>query len=492
MPTEDEILEYAKWLGMDAEKDKELMWIAREGLKAPLPADWKPCKTQDTEEIYYFNFSTGDSSWDHPCDGFYRKLYEEHRLKAESEKDKGKDRERRRAKKEAKKLKEAQQAQGAPLLAASKLSSAAPLAAPLATPLAPVADALAPAAVAPLLAVGKKAGALKAAMAAAAEASGSGGGGGGSALGEALAPVREEAAPQRKNKLDRKPLSNSTDGPPKVPAIKVPPVHDPDEPSGPPPPVTKAKVPKAVAASPADAPAPSQAASPSAVSGGGDDAASPLASSGGSLSSSGGSGSRSSFASKKFGRGLGAALSSSSDAAAGDDAGTPLGSTLLRETKVLGEETSPSASADECHRREEALVAAHAAELKATTDSFNGELEALRARAASQAAAAADKARAEERAAADARVAKASAAAGAAAAEGVDDLREQLASALAARAASEAAERKLRGRVEVLEQVRGDCGEMNSFRTLTPWPCSHSSVVASCYLMRSISSHPSS
>lgn len=32
-PTEDEVIEYAKWLGMDIEEDKDLLWIAREGLK---------------------------------------------------------------------------------------------------------------------------------------------------------------------------------------------------------------------------------------------------------------------------------------------------------------------------------------------------------------------------------------------------------------------------------------------------------------------------
>ncbi|GMF45849.1 unnamed protein product [Phytophthora fragariaefolia] len=36
--------------------------------QAPLPENWKPCKTTDTEEIYYFNFATGQSTWDHPCD----------------------------------------------------------------------------------------------------------------------------------------------------------------------------------------------------------------------------------------------------------------------------------------------------------------------------------------------------------------------------------------------------------------------------------------
>ena len=34
-PTQDEVIEYAKWLGMDLEADKSLLWIAREGLKAP-------------------------------------------------------------------------------------------------------------------------------------------------------------------------------------------------------------------------------------------------------------------------------------------------------------------------------------------------------------------------------------------------------------------------------------------------------------------------
>ena len=75
-PTEDEVIEYAKWLGMDLDADKDLWWIAREGLKAPLPENWKPCKTTDTEEIYYFNFATGASTWDHPCDEYYRNLYE--------------------------------------------------------------------------------------------------------------------------------------------------------------------------------------------------------------------------------------------------------------------------------------------------------------------------------------------------------------------------------------------------------------------------------
>ncbi|KAJ3231967.1 hypothetical protein HDU81_003383 [Chytriomyces hyalinus] len=79
-PDENEILEYAKFLGMDEHEDKHLFWIARESLKAPLPADWKPCQSDDGN-IYYFNFSTGDSIWDHPCDEHYRQLYEREKKK---------------------------------------------------------------------------------------------------------------------------------------------------------------------------------------------------------------------------------------------------------------------------------------------------------------------------------------------------------------------------------------------------------------------------
>jgi hypothetical protein len=41
-PTQEEIIEYAQFLGMDIDTDKHLFWIARESLKAPLPKDWKP------------------------------------------------------------------------------------------------------------------------------------------------------------------------------------------------------------------------------------------------------------------------------------------------------------------------------------------------------------------------------------------------------------------------------------------------------------------
>lgn len=73
-PTDAEVREYAVWLGMSLPADDVFLYIAREGLKAPLPPPWKPCKTGEGE-IFYFNFSTGESVWDHPCDEFYRNQY---------------------------------------------------------------------------------------------------------------------------------------------------------------------------------------------------------------------------------------------------------------------------------------------------------------------------------------------------------------------------------------------------------------------------------
>lgn len=94
-PTQEEVVEYAEFLGMDIEADADLLWIAKEGLKAPLPSEWKPCKTPQDEIcsslwIYrfryishsselitdYFNFRTGSSQWEHPCDNYYKDLFQ--------------------------------------------------------------------------------------------------------------------------------------------------------------------------------------------------------------------------------------------------------------------------------------------------------------------------------------------------------------------------------------------------------------------------------
>ena len=86
-PTEEEINEYARVIGLDQENEPNHLWVAREGINAPLLTNWKPCQNT-TGDNYYFNFETGDSIWDHPCDEFYRRMVAEERQKSKLDKKK--------------------------------------------------------------------------------------------------------------------------------------------------------------------------------------------------------------------------------------------------------------------------------------------------------------------------------------------------------------------------------------------------------------------
>ena len=78
-PTHEEIIDYAHFLGMELPEDQEFLFLAKEGLKAPLPEPWKPCQTK-SGNIYFFNFDTGKSTWEHPCDTYYRNLFKKYKL----------------------------------------------------------------------------------------------------------------------------------------------------------------------------------------------------------------------------------------------------------------------------------------------------------------------------------------------------------------------------------------------------------------------------
>ncbi|EAR84626.2 WW domain protein (macronuclear) [Tetrahymena thermophila SB210] len=79
-PTKEEIIEYAKYLGMDIQKDQRYLYIAEEGLRAPLPEGWKEYITQEGE-IYYFNQEKQMSQWEHPSDEFYKQKFMEQKNK---------------------------------------------------------------------------------------------------------------------------------------------------------------------------------------------------------------------------------------------------------------------------------------------------------------------------------------------------------------------------------------------------------------------------
>uniref|UniRef100_A0A7S1AU12 WW domain-containing protein n=1 Tax=Noctiluca scintillans TaxID=2966 RepID=A0A7S1AU12_NOCSC len=75
-PNSEEIENYAEWLGLDPEKDVELLYLAREGLRANLTEGWRACQNANGE-IFYFNFETEQSSWDHPADESFRRLVQD-------------------------------------------------------------------------------------------------------------------------------------------------------------------------------------------------------------------------------------------------------------------------------------------------------------------------------------------------------------------------------------------------------------------------------
>ncbi|XP_012932043.1 centrosomal protein of 164 kDa isoform X2 [Heterocephalus glaber] len=118
IPSEQEILEFAREIGIDPIKEPELMWLAREGIVAPLPMEWKPC--QDiTGDIYYFNFANGQSTWDHPCDEHYRKLVVQERAKLSAP---GAVKKKDKKKKKEKKDKKDKEASKSPLALGSSLA----------------------------------------------------------------------------------------------------------------------------------------------------------------------------------------------------------------------------------------------------------------------------------------------------------------------------------------------------------------------------------
>ncbi|KAJ8369042.1 hypothetical protein SKAU_G00090700 [Synaphobranchus kaupii] len=129
IPSEHEILEYAREIGIDPEREPELMWLAREGIVAPLPAEWKPCQDV-TGDVYYFNFSSGQSTWDHPCDEQYRHLVIQERERAPAHGGPVKKEKKKKKEKKEKKVKKGKEVVKAPTPLSSALG---PLPAPLGT-----------------------------------------------------------------------------------------------------------------------------------------------------------------------------------------------------------------------------------------------------------------------------------------------------------------------------------------------------------------------
>mmetsp|Transcript_6585 Transcript_6585/g.16861 ORF Transcript_6585/g.16861 Transcript_6585/m.16861 type:complete len:655 (-) Transcript_6585:141-2105(-) len=70
----DELLRYAEYLGMDAERDWQLLWIADEALHTPAPPGWGE-ELDPTGGMYFKNVVTEDVSEQHPNTWSYQQLY---------------------------------------------------------------------------------------------------------------------------------------------------------------------------------------------------------------------------------------------------------------------------------------------------------------------------------------------------------------------------------------------------------------------------------
>ncbi|XP_015439557.1 PREDICTED: centrosomal protein of 164 kDa [Dufourea novaeangliae] len=78
-PSNEEVLQYARRLGIDPDAEPHLMDLAREGLMAALPKGWRPCFHEATGAWYYYQASTGTTTWEHPLDAVYKEMVEQAR-----------------------------------------------------------------------------------------------------------------------------------------------------------------------------------------------------------------------------------------------------------------------------------------------------------------------------------------------------------------------------------------------------------------------------
>ena len=71
--SEEEVLAFASYLGIDAECHKDLLWVAEEALASPLPFGWKEC-VGEGGAVFFVQKDTNTVQWEHPLDAYYKSL----------------------------------------------------------------------------------------------------------------------------------------------------------------------------------------------------------------------------------------------------------------------------------------------------------------------------------------------------------------------------------------------------------------------------------
>ena len=72
--TDQEVTDYAEYIGMDAASDAPLLWIAEQAACTPLPRGWVEM-ADHTGRPFFFNRAAGVASYEHPNDKDFRALY---------------------------------------------------------------------------------------------------------------------------------------------------------------------------------------------------------------------------------------------------------------------------------------------------------------------------------------------------------------------------------------------------------------------------------
>jgi Ca2+-binding EF-hand superfamily protein len=76
----EELLAMAEFLGIRPISEQQLLWIAVDALRAPLPINWSAQKDSEGR-IYFYNHISNQSRWDHPLDSHFRMLRDEYRYR---------------------------------------------------------------------------------------------------------------------------------------------------------------------------------------------------------------------------------------------------------------------------------------------------------------------------------------------------------------------------------------------------------------------------
>lgn len=71
--SDEEVLAFASYLGINVEHHKDLLWVAQEALASPLPYGWKEC-VGEGGVVFFVQKDTNIVQWEHPLDVYYKSL----------------------------------------------------------------------------------------------------------------------------------------------------------------------------------------------------------------------------------------------------------------------------------------------------------------------------------------------------------------------------------------------------------------------------------